>query len=65
MENKKPYLTIKDVSEILSVSKDTLRRWERVGKLETKRHPMNNYRIYDPVEVAILKKAILEGIVND
>ena len=59
MKNEKPYLTIKDVSEILSVSKDTLRRWERVGKLDTKRHPMNNYRIYDPVEVEALRKSIV------
>lgn len=52
-------LTIKEASEILGVSKDTLRRWERVGKLHTKRHPMNNYRIYDPAEVEALRKAIL------
>lgn len=52
-------LTIKEASEILGVSKNTLRSWERVGKLHTKRHPMNNYRIYDPAEVEALRKAIL------
>lgn len=61
MENEKLFLTIKEASEKLGVSKDTLRRWERIGKLKTKRHPMNNYRIYDPAEVDALRNAILEG----
>ena len=60
MNEEKAFLTIKEASEILDVSKDTLRRWERVGKLHTKRHPMNNYRIYDPAVVEALRKAILE-----
>lgn len=61
MENKKLFLTIKEASEMLGVSKDTLRRWERIGKLKTRRHPMNNYRLYDPTEVESLRKAILGG----
>lgn len=40
------YLTIKDAAEFLGVSKMTLRRWDNAGKLKSKRHPMNNYRIY-------------------
>lgn len=64
MENEKLYLTIKEASEMLGVSKDTLRRWERIGKLTTKRHPMNNYRIYKPSDVELLKKAILGGNVE-
>lgn len=61
MENEKLFLTIKEASEVLGVSKDTLRRWERIGKLKTKRHPMNNYRIYEPSEVNALKRSILGG----
>jgi len=52
------FITIKKASEILEVSKDTLRRWERIGKLKTKRHPMNNYRIYSPDDIYQLKKKI-------
>lgn len=40
------YLTIKQASEYLGVHKDTIRRWETKGKIEAKRNPINNYRIY-------------------
>lgn len=61
MNSKKEFITIKEASEILGVSKDTLRRWDKAEKLKTKRHPMNNFRIYNPVEVEALRKSILEG----
>lgn len=61
MSANKKFITIKEASEILGVSKDTLRRWDKAGKLRTRRHPMNNFRIYDPIEVEALRKAILEG----
>ena len=61
MSANKEFITIKEASEILGVSKDTLRRWDKAGKLKTRRHPMNNFRIYDPAEVEALRKAILEG----
>lgn len=61
MNSKKEFITIKGAAEILSVSRDTLRRWDKAGKLKTKRHPMSNFRIYDPIEVEALRKAILEG----
>ncbi len=40
------YITIKDASKILGVSKITLRNWDKSGKLEAHRHPFNNYRVY-------------------
>lgn len=40
------YITIKDASNILGVSKITLRNWDRSGKLKAHRHPFNNYRVY-------------------
>lgn len=61
MSEKVDYLTVKEASRILGVNPETLRRWDNAGKLKTKRHPMNNYRIYDPAEVEALRKAILEG----
>ena len=61
MNSKKEFIMIKEAAEILSVSRDTLRRWDKAGKLKTKRHPMNNFRIYDPAEVEALRKVILEG----
>jgi len=61
LSKKIEYLTVKEASKVLGVTPVTLRRWDNAGKLKTKRHPMNNYRIYNPVEVEALKKAILKG----
>ena len=38
------FITIKDAAKLLGVSEMTLRRWDKAGKLKTKRHPFNNYR---------------------
>lgn len=40
------YITIKDASRILGMSKLTLRNWDKSGKLKAHRHPFNNYRVY-------------------
>jgi len=61
VSKKGEHLTIKEAAKILGVTPITLRRWDNSGKLKTKRHPMNNYRIYNPVEVDALRKAIIEG----
>lgn len=42
----KLYITVKQASEILSVTPLTLRNWDKNGKLKAHRHPMNNYRVY-------------------
>lgn len=38
--------SISEVADMLSVSKETLRRWDRSGKLIASREPMSNYRYY-------------------
>jgi len=58
MKQDQPFITIKEAAAILHVSKDTLRRWDKAGKLKTKRHPMNNYRIYYLNEIEKLQRAI-------
>lgn len=45
-ENMTEFYTIADVADMLGVSKETLRRWDKNGKLTSIRHPINNYRIY-------------------
>jgi DNA (cytosine-5)-methyltransferase 1 len=40
------YITIKEASEILGMTKLTLRNWDKSGKLVAHRHPFNNYRVY-------------------
>lgn len=45
------FLTIKQVSKILGVTPLTLRNWDRSGKFEASRHPINNYRVYKRSDV--------------
>jgi DNA (cytosine-5)-methyltransferase 1 len=42
----KDFFALSEVADMLSVSKETLRRWDRSGKLESIRHPINKYRVY-------------------
>lgn len=43
----KEHYSISEVADMLSVSKETLRRWDKNGKLQPVRHPINNYRVYN------------------
>ena len=40
------FMTVGEAAAYLSVSKDSLRRWDRAGKLKARRHPINGYRLY-------------------
>lgn len=42
----KDFFAISEVADMLSISKETLRRWDKTGKLVAVRHPINNYRVY-------------------
>ncbi len=55
-------VTIKEAAKILDVSCDTLRRWDKAGKLKAKRHPINNYRIYIPKDIYKLKSKMLRKV---
>lgn len=55
-------LTIKAAAKVLEVSEQTLRRWDKAGKLPAKRHPMNGYRLYPRFQVLKLRSQILSGI---
>ena len=45
------HLTVADAAEYLGISANTLRAWDQNGKLRAKRHPMNQYRLYDRREL--------------
>ena len=51
-------LTIKAAAEVLGVSEQTLRRWDKAGKLRARRHPMNGYRLYPRRQVLELRRRI-------
>lgn len=45
------YLSLSETAELLGKNKETLRRWDREGKLTAVREPMSNYRVYRKSEV--------------
>lgn len=42
----KDFITLTEASELIGKSKETLRRWDREGKLSAAREPISNYRVY-------------------
>ena len=42
----KEELSIANVADLLSVTKETIRRWDKSGKLKAKRKPNSNYRYF-------------------
>jgi MerR family transcriptional regulator, copper efflux regulator len=52
------YVQIKEAAALLGVAENTLRNWERSGKIRVYRHPINNYRLYKRADIAALLAAI-------
>lgn len=48
------YLTISQAAEKIGVNKETLRRWDKSGKFQSLRHPVNNYRVYPENQIISL-----------
>ena len=42
----KDLYSLSEVADALGTTKETLRRWDKAGKLVPIRHPINNYRVY-------------------
>lgn len=40
------YVSLTETASLLGVSKETLRNWDKSGRLKSVRHPNNNYRMY-------------------
>lgn len=57
LNNPKEYYSVSEVADILSVSKETLRRWDVSGKLVPQRHPINNYRVYNVQQLSQFEEA--------
>lgn len=53
MQNKE-LMTINQASQVLGISQDTLRRWDKSGKLPAIRHKRVGYRYYDSGQLAEL-----------
>ncbi len=52
------FLTVSEAANKIGVSSATLRRWDKLGKFESFRHPINNYRVYDEDSINALKSEI-------
>ncbi len=52
----KEFYSISDVADMLSVSKETLRRWDKNGKLVPFRNPINNYRVYKKEDLRVFEQ---------
>jgi len=48
------YINVGQVAKMIGVSTETLRRWDKSGKFESIRHPINNYRVYPENNVLAL-----------
>ena len=57
MLRQEGFLRVKEATELLGVSPNTIRSWGADAKIPEYRHPVNNYRLYKQAELArILKK---------
>ena len=45
------YLTVSEVAEKLNVSPETLRKWDRNGKLVSLKNPTGNSRVYKATQI--------------
>jgi DNA (cytosine-5)-methyltransferase 1 len=48
--------SLSETAEILNVDKETLRRWDNLGKLKSIRNPINNYREYRKEDIVLFEK---------
>ena len=56
------HYTIAQVADILSVSKETLRRWDKNGTLVPQRQTDNNYRLYSRDQLEVFEEAGAGGL---
>jgi hypothetical protein len=46
LDSLEDYVRVGEAASILGVTTKTLRNWDRAGKVKTRRHPVNGYRVY-------------------
>lgn len=65
MKNLQNLMTITQAAEYIGVTPLTLRNWDKAGKLQAVRNPLNGYRMYDKEELdkflALLQKGGKNG----
>jgi DNA (cytosine-5)-methyltransferase 1 len=59
------YMTLSETSDYIGKSKETLRRWDKEGKLMAVREPISNYRVYRKSDVEFLFANFLDKNVDE
>ncbi len=62
MPNLDEYVRIAEAGKYLGVHRNTLRNWERTGKIPEYRHPVNNYRLFKISDLDKLLKKIEQAV---
>lgn len=57
-------LTVHAASELLNISPDTIRRWEKKGLIKARRNE-HNHRVFDSEEIARLQQKLMGGQENN
>ncbi len=56
--NEHKLYTVSEVAKKIGVNPETIRRWDKSGKFESTRHPINNYRVYSESQIHALKEEL-------
>ncbi|MEW7289648.1 DNA (cytosine-5-)-methyltransferase [Aquimarina sp. 2304DJ70-9] len=59
------YFTLSEASDLIGKSKETLRRWDKEGKLKADREPVSGYRIYKKERIQELLKGFLDKDIDE
>lgn len=58
MRSSPSFVTLAEAASLLGVSRATLRNWDKAGKLNAVRHPINGYRLYAFSALKALQKQL-------
>ena len=61
----KDYYSLSEAAEVLGKSKETLRRWDRDGKLEAVREPISNYRVYKKTQLELFSDLLSNDLEDE
>lgn len=59
------YLSLSEASELIGKSKETLRRWDRDGRLNAVREPISNYRVYRKDDIQLLMGELFDDKIEE
>ena len=63
--NIKKYYSISEAANLLGKTTDTLRRWDKSGRLEALREPISKYRLYKKEVINNLIKPLFDNLDED